>query len=192
MPRCACCGVPCRSTRWPSSAFDPATACLSTSGATTPTGSAGSPGGDRAPRDRRQEVQATCRLGPAGGPHERSDRREPRRSRRHRELCAPWFGDELRAVCVGDTGMWGAILMRRERGAPELHGARRGPARIALRRVCGGAAREARARPLRGRGRPRSRPAAARRRRWHRDGQRCRGRLARRAARAHGDGFPLS
>ena len=25
---------------------------------------------------------------------------------------------ELRAVCVGDTGMWGAILMRREPGAP--------------------------------------------------------------------------
>ena len=28
------------------------------------------------------------------------------------------FSGELRAVCVGDTGMWGAILMRREPGAP--------------------------------------------------------------------------
>ena len=33
-------------------------------------------------------------------------------SRRHR------FGDELRAVCVGDAGMWGAIVMYREPGAP--------------------------------------------------------------------------
>jgi DNA-binding NarL/FixJ family response regulator len=38
------------------------------------------------------------------------------RCRRHRDR----FGDELRAVCVGESGMWGAILMRRERGAPNF------------------------------------------------------------------------
>jgi DNA-binding CsgD family transcriptional regulator len=30
------------------------------------------------------------------------------------------FGDELRAVCVGDSGMWGAIVMVRDRGAPSF------------------------------------------------------------------------
>jgi DNA-binding CsgD family transcriptional regulator len=30
------------------------------------------------------------------------------------------LGHELRAVCVGDAGVWGAILMRRERGAPNF------------------------------------------------------------------------
>jgi DNA-binding NarL/FixJ family response regulator len=40
------------------------------------------------------------------------------RSRRYRELLRPHgFGDELRAVCVGDSGTWGAIVMHRERGA---------------------------------------------------------------------------
>jgi DNA-binding CsgD family transcriptional regulator len=40
-------------------------------------------------------------------------------SRRHRELLRTnGFGDELRAVCIGDSGMWGAIVMRREHGAP--------------------------------------------------------------------------
>jgi DNA-binding NarL/FixJ family response regulator len=44
-------------------------------------------------------------------------------SRRHRELIRRHgFGDELRAVCVGDSGMWGAIVMRRERAAPNFTG----------------------------------------------------------------------
>ena len=30
------------------------------------------------------------------------------------------FGDELRAVCVGDSGMWAAVVMHRERGAPNF------------------------------------------------------------------------
>jgi hypothetical protein len=30
------------------------------------------------------------------------------------------FGDELWAVCFGDSGMWGAIVMYRERGAPNF------------------------------------------------------------------------
>jgi DNA-binding CsgD family transcriptional regulator len=43
------------------------------------------------------------------------------RSRRYRELMRPrGFGDELRAVCVGDSGLWGAIVMHRERGAPNF------------------------------------------------------------------------
>ena len=29
-------------------------------------------------------------------------------------------GDELRAVCVSDAGMWGALVLRRERRAPEF------------------------------------------------------------------------
>lgn len=43
------------------------------------------------------------------------------RSRRHGELMRPLgFGDELRAVCVGVTGMWGVIVLHRERGAPNF------------------------------------------------------------------------
>jgi DNA-binding CsgD family transcriptional regulator len=43
------------------------------------------------------------------------------RSRRHRELMRPHgFGDELRAVCVGGSGTWGAIVLHRERGAPNF------------------------------------------------------------------------
>jgi DNA-binding NarL/FixJ family response regulator len=39
----------------------------------------------------------------------------------HRELMRPrGLGDELRAVCVGDSGMWGAVVMHRERGAPNF------------------------------------------------------------------------
>jgi hypothetical protein len=42
-------------------------------------------------------------------------------SRRNGELPRPHgFGDELRAVCVGDSGMWSAIVMYRERGAPNF------------------------------------------------------------------------
>jgi DNA-binding NarL/FixJ family response regulator len=42
-------------------------------------------------------------------------------SRRHRELMHQHgFGDELRAVCVGESGMWGALVMRRERAAPNF------------------------------------------------------------------------
>jgi DNA-binding NarL/FixJ family response regulator len=29
-------------------------------------------------------------------------------------------GNELRAVCVGDSGMWGALVIHRERGAPDF------------------------------------------------------------------------
>jgi DNA-binding CsgD family transcriptional regulator len=43
------------------------------------------------------------------------------RSHRHRELMRPHgFGDELRAVCAGDAGPWGFIVMHRERGAPNF------------------------------------------------------------------------
>ena len=43
------------------------------------------------------------------------------RSRRYRELLRPdGFGDELRAVCVGDSGTWGQIMLHRERGAPDF------------------------------------------------------------------------
>jgi len=43
------------------------------------------------------------------------------RSRRHRELLrSHGVGDELRAVSVGDSGMWGGIVMYRERGAPNF------------------------------------------------------------------------
>ena len=43
------------------------------------------------------------------------------RSRRHRELMHPHgFGDELRTACVGDSGVWGGIVMHRERGAPHF------------------------------------------------------------------------
>ncbi len=43
------------------------------------------------------------------------------RSRRYRELMRPLgFGDELRAVCVGGSGTWGAIVMHREHGAPDF------------------------------------------------------------------------
>jgi DNA-binding CsgD family transcriptional regulator len=43
------------------------------------------------------------------------------RSRRYRELMRPHgFGDELRAVCVGGSETWGAIVMHRERGAPDF------------------------------------------------------------------------
>jgi DNA-binding CsgD family transcriptional regulator len=42
-------------------------------------------------------------------------------SRRHRERLRPHgFGDELRAVCVGEAGIWGALVMHRERGAPNF------------------------------------------------------------------------
>jgi DNA-binding NarL/FixJ family response regulator len=41
------------------------------------------------------------------------------RSRGHPELTGP-YGDELRAMCVGDSGMWGAIVLHRERGAPNF------------------------------------------------------------------------
>jgi len=40
------------------------------------------------------------------------------RSRRHRVRRD--LGDELRAVCVGESGMWGAIVMHREPGAPDF------------------------------------------------------------------------
>ena len=44
-------------------------------------------------------------------------------SRRHRELLHPLgIGDELRAVSVGDSGMWGGIVMHRECGAPNFSG----------------------------------------------------------------------
>jgi len=43
------------------------------------------------------------------------------RSRRYRERLRPYgLGDELRAVCVGDSGMLGASVMYRERGAPNF------------------------------------------------------------------------
>jgi DNA-binding NarL/FixJ family response regulator len=43
------------------------------------------------------------------------------RSRRERDALRPHgFGDELRAVCVGDSGLWGAIVMHRERGAADF------------------------------------------------------------------------
>jgi DNA-binding NarL/FixJ family response regulator len=43
------------------------------------------------------------------------------RSRRYRELLRPHgFGDELRAVCVGDSGTWGQIVLHRQRGAPNF------------------------------------------------------------------------
>ena len=43
------------------------------------------------------------------------------RSRRYRELLRPLgYGDELRAVCVGDSGTWGQIMIHRERGAPDF------------------------------------------------------------------------
>ena len=46
------------------------------------------------------------------------------RSRRHRELAHPYgFGDELRTACVGDSGIWGGIVMHRERGAPHFSAA---------------------------------------------------------------------
>jgi DNA-binding CsgD family transcriptional regulator len=42
-------------------------------------------------------------------------------SRRYHELLRTnGFGDELRAVCVGDSGLWGAIAMRRENRAPNF------------------------------------------------------------------------
>jgi DNA-binding NarL/FixJ family response regulator len=42
-------------------------------------------------------------------------------SRRYRELMSiNGFGDELWAVCVGESGISGAIVMRRERGAPDF------------------------------------------------------------------------
>ena len=43
---------------------------------------------------------------------------DPDPRRRRRELLHPrGFGDELRTVCLGESGMWGAIVMHRERGA---------------------------------------------------------------------------
>jgi DNA-binding CsgD family transcriptional regulator len=43
------------------------------------------------------------------------------RSRRYGELMRPLgFGDELRAVCVGVSGMWGVIVLHREHGAPHF------------------------------------------------------------------------
>jgi hypothetical protein len=42
-------------------------------------------------------------------------------SRRHRELKRPHgFGDELRSMCVAGSGAWGAIVLHRERGAPNF------------------------------------------------------------------------
>jgi DNA-binding CsgD family transcriptional regulator len=42
-------------------------------------------------------------------------------SLRHRELRRPLgFGDELRSVCVGRSGTWGAIVLHRELGAPDF------------------------------------------------------------------------
>jgi DNA-binding CsgD family transcriptional regulator len=43
------------------------------------------------------------------------------RSLRYRELMRPHgFGDEMRIVCLGDAGPWGAIVLHRERGAPDF------------------------------------------------------------------------
>ena len=43
------------------------------------------------------------------------------RSRRYRELLRPrGFGDELRTVCTGASGVWGLIVMHRDRGAPHF------------------------------------------------------------------------
>jgi DNA-binding CsgD family transcriptional regulator len=43
------------------------------------------------------------------------------RSLRHRELRGPnGFGDELRAVLVGASGTWGAIVLLREAGSPDF------------------------------------------------------------------------
>jgi DNA-binding CsgD family transcriptional regulator len=46
------------------------------------------------------------------------------RSARHRELRGPnGFGDELRAMFVGDTGVWGGIVLLREAGRADFTGA---------------------------------------------------------------------
>jgi DNA-binding NarL/FixJ family response regulator len=43
------------------------------------------------------------------------------RSLRHRELLRPrGLGDELRTVCVSDSGTWGALVLHRESGAPDF------------------------------------------------------------------------
>ena len=92
----------------------------------------------------------------------------------------PGVGDELRVVDFGDSGLRGGFVLYRRQGAPDF--TTRDVSMLAsLKGECAEvAAREARARPLRRRRRQRSRPAGARRRRWPRDGRRCRHRLARR------------